>query len=185
MDGNVRAEPCTHKSAWFRSATCMVGLAQVHGWTSRSAWFGFRRCMVGLENRNLQAKNDTPTRPPCASSRRLSAQALNHPCPPERNNPRRRAAIGIGSTIRLAEPWRRLASWAQGSLHCFSHRILPQTTESSVRKSWMLMFRIPCSSNQRKPTSLRTIILRNESPVSENGLSSLAFFSSSCRAYAD
>ena len=70
--------------AWLDFATCMVPLAEVHGWTSRSAWFGFRRCMVGLENRNLQAKNDTPTRPPCASSRRRADHALNHP------------AIGVG-----------------------------------------------------------------------------------------
>ena len=56
MDGNAQAEPCTRKLAWFRSATCMVGLTQVHGWTFRSAWFRFRRCMDGLENRNRRDK---------------------------------------------------------------------------------------------------------------------------------
>ena len=92
MDGNARAEPCTRKLAWFRSATCMVGLRNLHGSALRFPWFSFRHCMDRLENRNLQAQNDTSTCPPCAlvapklcegaSSRRLSAHALNHLCPP-------------------------------------------------------------------------------------------------------
>ena len=49
MDGNARAEPCTRKLAWFRSATCMVGLRNLHGSARRSAWFRFQRCMVGLK----------------------------------------------------------------------------------------------------------------------------------------
>ena len=60
MDGNARAEPCTRESAWFRSATCMVGLAQVHGSARRSAWLRFRRCMVGLSKRGLRTKMTLP-----------------------------------------------------------------------------------------------------------------------------
>ena len=49
MDGDARAEPCTRKLAWFSSATCMVGLRNLHGSARRSAWFRFQRCMVGLK----------------------------------------------------------------------------------------------------------------------------------------
>ena len=49
MDGNAQAQPCTRKLAWFRSATCMVGLRNLHGSARRSAWFRFQRCMVGLK----------------------------------------------------------------------------------------------------------------------------------------
>ena len=48
MDGNARAEPCTRKLAWFRSATCMVGLRNLHGWTPQLAWFSSPKCMVQL-----------------------------------------------------------------------------------------------------------------------------------------
>ena len=60
MDGNAQAEPCTRKSAWFRSATCMVGLRNLHGSARRSAWFRFRRCMNGLKNHNLRDKMSRP-----------------------------------------------------------------------------------------------------------------------------
>ena len=48
MDGNAQAEPCTRKLAWFRSATCMVGLRNLHGSARRSAWLDFPKCMVQL-----------------------------------------------------------------------------------------------------------------------------------------
>ena len=44
---------------------------------------------------------------------------------------------------------------------------------SSRRKSARLTWRTPFSSSQRRPMSLRTTIFRNESPVSEKGISSL------------
>ena len=59
------------------------------------------------------------------------------------------------------------------------------TTDSSNRKSMALMFRIPCSSNHLRPTSLRTMIFRNESPVSEKGFNSFALFDSSGNAQTD
>ena len=57
MDGNARAEPCTRESAWFRSATCMVGLRNLHGSALRSAWFSFCRCMDGLKKPDFSIKN--------------------------------------------------------------------------------------------------------------------------------
>ena len=79
MDGNAQAEPCTRKLAWFRSATCMVGLHNLHGSARRSAWFSFRRCMVGLKKPASGIKNHARYPSLLASSRRLSAHALNHP----------------------------------------------------------------------------------------------------------
>ena len=61
MDGNAQAEPCTRKSAWFRSATCMVPFGNLHGWTSQLAWFRFCRCMDGLKKPILAPKT-TPAR---------------------------------------------------------------------------------------------------------------------------
>ena len=46
------------------------------------------------------------------------------------------------------------------------------TDVGSSKKSVSAMLRTTFSSNPRRPMSLRTIILRNESPVSENGFSS-------------
>ena len=48
MDGDARAQPCTRKLAWFRSATCMVGLRNLHGSARRNAWLDFPKCMVQL-----------------------------------------------------------------------------------------------------------------------------------------
>jgi len=47
--------------------------------------------------------------------------------------------------------------------------VFAQMTESSRRKSTSPMFRMPSSSYQRFPMSLRTMILGKESPVRENG----------------
>ena len=79
MDGNARAEPCTRESAWFRSATCMVGLAQVHGSARRSAWFRFCRCMDGLKRPHFRPQN-TPT----TSNLRIDASTLRILAPPLR-----------------------------------------------------------------------------------------------------
>ena len=63
MDGNAEAEPCTRKLAWFRSATCMVGLRNLHGSARRSAWFDFSKCMVPLPALHGWTKNATPYGP--------------------------------------------------------------------------------------------------------------------------
>ena len=111
----------------MHSQTCMVPLGNLHGWTSQLAWFRSPKCMVGLPEVHGSASavawldlktaiyRPKMTRPPCASSRRLSAHALNHPCPPlrcqsrqpnQRYNPSRHTAAvpssapGIFATSR-------------------------------------------------------------------------------------
>ena len=63
MDGSAEAQPCARQRAWFNSATCMVGLRNLHGCTRASAWLGLQDCMVQLLRVNPLASNRPLTSP--------------------------------------------------------------------------------------------------------------------------
>ena len=94
MDGNARAEPCTRKLAWFRSATCMVGLHNLHGSARRSAWLDFPKCMVQLSALHGWAfktwfanQNDTPADHPSTTSARNASAAAEALADKSRSHP--------------------------------------------------------------------------------------------------